>query len=92
MKVETLLAKFYDVIVTTPFENPDRNYAKVDGVVQIDIYEKGEDAEPIGWFINRVDSGTYEWRNVYGKVANGTIYSAPEVKAAAKAGAFYCQQ
>lgn len=87
MKVETYLAKFFDVMVA-PFENPDRNYVKVDGVVQIDIFEKGEDSEPIGWFINRVESGTFEWRNVYGKVANSTIYDEVSLKAAAKSAAF----
>lgn len=87
MKIENFLAKFFDIEIRD-FENPDNNYIKVDGVVKIDIYEKGEDSEPIGWFIHRVESKTFEWCNVYGKIATGTIYDAASLKDAAKANAF----
>lgn len=86
MKIETYLAKFFDVQVT-PLEEDDS--AVVDGSVQIDIFEKGEDSEPIGWFVKLAGCDTYEYRNVYGKVASGTVYSESTLKNAAKAGAFY---
>lgn len=86
MRVETFLSKFYDVNV--------REATDIDGAIHgerhIEIYERGEDCEPIGWFLKLDGCDTYQWINIYGKVLTGTAYLGDAaIKAAAKSGIFY---
>lgn len=84
MKVETYLSKFYDVNVlsTEQIDGAEK------GERHIEIYEKGEDCEPIGSFVTCEGMDTFEYRNIYGKVQSGTAYTEQSLKAAARAGAF----
>jgi len=85
MKLETYLGRFYDVNVR---EGCDV-FEGEPGQRNIEIYERGEDCECIGWFAVVPGRAQVEWRNVYGKVAPGTMFTEAEAKAAAKAHAFY---
>lgn len=81
MKVETALAKFYDLEIV----------ALDSVVIRIDIHEKGDDCEPLGFLLcaQGLDGvAFYVWRNIWGKVESGTGFTAEQVKAGAKARIF----
>ena len=89
MKVQTYLAKFYDVYVRDYDDVKAVNDEAQEGQMNIELYDTPDDCEPIGWFVKLPKVATYEWRNIYGNVETGTIFTEAEVKAAAKARKFY---
>lgn len=82
MKVENYLKKFFDVEVEVVELEENKT------ATRIEIYEKGEDCEPIGIFMLPEGSTIYTYRNVYGKVHSGTEYTEDSLKRAAKSGEF----
>lgn len=89
MKITTYLAKFYDVNVRDAVDVKAVDSNALSGQEHVEIYEHGEDCEPIGWFIVLPDVNVYEWCNIYGKVKTGTVFTETELKQSAKAGLFY---
>jgi hypothetical protein len=86
MKLETYLAK--QGYITYVSEGDDV-FEGEDGQRNIEIYESRDDIEPIGWFVSLPGRAELEWRNIFGKVTTGTMFTEAEAKAAAKAHKFY---
>lgn len=84
MRLEKYLSRFY---VTYVCEGDDI-FEGEDGQINYEIYESRDDIEPIGWFVSLPGRVELEWRNIYGKVVTGTMYTEAAAKAAAKARAF----
>ena len=89
MKVQTYLAKFYDVFLRSDTDLRDAGLEAEEGQLNIEIYDQPDDCEPIGWLVRLPKVTTYEWRNIYGDVKTGTKLTEAEVKQYAKAGLFY---
>lgn len=90
MKLETYLAKHYVTYVT---EGNDvfvpEGDERIIGQRNIEIYEDRDDIEPIGWLVELPGRDKLEWRNIFGNVESGTMFTVAEAKAAAKARTFY---
>ena len=89
MKVTTYLAKYYDVYVRDYADVKAVKEEAVEGEEHIELYDDPDDCEPIGWLVRIPKRATYEWRNIYGDIATGTMMTETEVKQHAKAGLFY---
>jgi hypothetical protein len=85
MKIETYLAKFFDVEIVT--RDHDEGGELAANERHIFLYEKGESDEPIGRFVTFDDCDTYQWRKCYGKLTHGAAYTSAQVKDLAKRGA-----
>lgn len=82
MKIETLLAKHYDVFIGDESD---------DLITYLEIFEKGEHSENIGTLLKHADNAGnlfFQWRAVSGKVADGTAYTEPKLREAIRARAF----
>ena len=79
MLIQNYLAKFYDVNVEVIDAHETR----------IAIYEKGEDSEPIGFFVVLAAApNCFQYRNIYGRVESGTAFNESELRNAARAREF----